>query len=327
MIKPRHNIKLGVFVLSGLLFLVVMLYMIGRNSNMFGKNYVLKARFSNVQGLVPGNNVRFSGIEAGTVKNISILSDTIIEVSMIIDDEMKKVIRKTALASIGTEGLVGNKVLNIIPSGVEGPLAEDGDILPAGGGTSTDAMLKTLSGTNNDIAQIVADLKITVQRINGSKALWALLNDSTIPADLHAAVGNVRKASADAQHLAGNLDDIVSAVKAGEGSVGAMLKDTSFADNLQQAIVSVRSAGEKADLLVAQMDSLIAGIKKDIGDGKGTVNVLLKDSVMAGNLNQSMVNIKEGTAAFNQNMEALKHNFLFRGYFKKQEKKKAKATQ
>ena len=324
MTKPQHNIKLGAFVLAGLLFLVIMLYMIGRNSNMFGKNYVLRARFTNVQGLMPGNNVRFSGIEAGTVKKITILSDTVIEVSMIIDNEMKKVIRSTAWATIGTEGLVGNKVLNITPSGIDGPLAEDGDILRVGGGTDTDAMLKTLAGTNNDIARIAADLKITVQRINNSTALWTLLSDPDIPTELKIAIRNVRHASEDAQHVAGNLDEIVSAVKSGEGSVGAMLKDTSFAENLQHAIVSVRSAGERADALVIQMDSLIAGVKKDISDGTGTLNLLLKDSAMAGNLNQSMQNIKEGTDAFNENMEALKHNFLFRGYFKKQEKKKAK---
>ena len=182
--KPANNVKLGVFVLAGLLFLVLMLYMIGRNSNMFGSTYTLKARFSNAQGLLPGNNVRFSGIEAGTVKKISIVSDTIIEVSMIIDEEMKKVIRSTAVAAIGTEGLVGNKVLNITPSGKPGPLATDGTILPVGDGPDTDAMLKTLSGTNNDIAKIAAELKITVQRINNSPALWALLNDASLPADL-----------------------------------------------------------------------------------------------------------------------------------------------
>ena len=63
-----NNIKLGVFVISGLFFLVLVLYMIGRNSNLFGATYQLKARFSNVQGLVVGNNVRYAGIETGTVK-------------------------------------------------------------------------------------------------------------------------------------------------------------------------------------------------------------------------------------------------------------------
>ena len=89
--------------------------MIGKNRNLFGATYVLKARFENVQGLVAGNNVRFSGIQAGTVKKVKILNDTVIEVTMIIETKMKTIIRKNAIASIGTDGLVGNKVVNIIP--------------------------------------------------------------------------------------------------------------------------------------------------------------------------------------------------------------------
>ena len=80
-----NNVKLGAFALAGLLFLVLLLYMIGKNRSLFGATYILKARFENVQGLVPGNNVRFSGIEAGTVKRIKILNDTTIEVTMAIE--------------------------------------------------------------------------------------------------------------------------------------------------------------------------------------------------------------------------------------------------
>ena len=83
--KPFNNIKLGVFILLGLLFLILLLYMIGRNRNMFGSNFKLKARFENVQGLKAGNNVRFGGIEVGTVKKVNILNDTTMEVIMIVD--------------------------------------------------------------------------------------------------------------------------------------------------------------------------------------------------------------------------------------------------
>jgi len=74
------NMKLGAFVLAGVLCLVLLLFMIGKNMNLFGNTYVLKARFENIQGLVVGNNIRYSGIQTGTVKNIKILNDTVIEV-------------------------------------------------------------------------------------------------------------------------------------------------------------------------------------------------------------------------------------------------------
>ena len=202
------NIKLGAFVLGGLLFLVLLLYMIGKNRNLFGSTYILKARFENVQGLVAGNNVRFSGIQAGTVKRIKILSDTVIEVTMIIDTKMEPIIRKNAIASIGTDGLVGNKVVNIVPAGKPAPLAEEGDILASKKSVNTDEMLQTLYKTNNDIAVIAADLKTTVQQINNSSALWALLNDKSIPQDLRISLANIRSATGKAGNMAENLDAI-----------------------------------------------------------------------------------------------------------------------
>ncbi len=319
-----NNVKLGSFVLGGLLFLVLLLYMIGRNSNLFGSTYVLKARFENIQGLVAGNNVRFSGIHAGTVKKVKILSDTVIEVTMIIETKMQSIIRKNALVSIGTDGLVGNKVVNIVPSHLPGDLAAEGDILPVKKAIATDDMLQTLYKTNNDVAVIAADLKTTVQRINTSSALWGLLNDDAIPRELRAAVANIRSATGKAGNMVNNLDAIVTDVKNGKGSVGALLTDTTFARNLNEAVLKIRSVGEEADALAVEINKMVAGIQQDVNTGKGPVNALLKDSTMVIKLNASLENIQKGTDNFNQNMEALKHNILFRGYFRKQEKQKAK---
>ncbi|MGZ8541726.1 MAG: MlaD family protein [Chitinophagaceae bacterium] len=318
------NVKLGAFVLGGLLFLVLLLYMIGKNRSLFGSTYVLKARFENVQGLVAGNNVRFSGIQAGTVKRVKILSDTVIEVTMTIETKMEPIIRKNAIVSIGTDGLVGNKVVNIIPAGEPGPLAVEGDILATKKSVNTDEMLQTLYKTNNDIAVIAANLKTTVEQINNSSALWALLNDKSIPQDLRISLTNIRQATGKAGNMANNLHDIVMDVKNGKGSVGAILKDTSFAQNLNEAIMKIKDVGEEADSLASEINKVVAGIRQDINNGKGTVNALFKDSAMAMKLNASLDNIQKGTDGFNQNMEALKHNFLLRGYFKKQERQKRK---
>ena len=179
--RAINNVKLGIFVLAGLLFLVLLMYMIGKNRNLFGDTYELKVKFDNVHGLVPGNNVRFSGIEAGTVKKVNILSDTVIEVTMIIKTKMLKIIRKNAIASIATDGLVGNKVINITPSRKPADLAVEGDVLDSKKAIDTDEILETLSKTNNDIAVIASELKTTVLRINNSKALWSLLNDESLP--------------------------------------------------------------------------------------------------------------------------------------------------
>lgn len=324
--KAINNIKLGVFVIAGLLFLVLLLYMIGKNENLFGKTYVLKARFENIQGLVPGNNVRFSGIHAGTVKRVKILSDTVIEVTMIIETKMKNIIRKNAIVSIGTDGLVGNKVINIAPSKEPAPLAVEGDFLVSKKSVDTDDMLQTLFKTNSDVAVIAAELKSTVKRINGSSALWEILKDKSLPQDLRLSVANIRSATGKADNLVNNLSNIVTDVKEGKGSLGILLRDSSFAENLNEAVLKIISVGEEADKLASEISTVVQGINQDLNKGKGTANALLKDSLLVIKLNASLDNIQKGTDGFNQNMEALKHNILLRGYFRKLEKKQKKGN-
>jgi phospholipid/cholesterol/gamma-HCH transport system substrate-binding protein len=320
-----HNIKLGAFVLGGLIFLVLMLYMIGKKQDLFGNTYILKARFENIHGLVPGNNIRFSGIHAGTVKRVKILNDTVIEVTMLIETKMKSIIRKNAVVSIGTDGLVGNKVVNIGPSKQPAPLAEEGDFLSIKKALDTDVMLETLNKTNNDVAVIAAELKLTIQHFNNSSSLWEILNDKTIPKDLRIAVANLRTATGKAGNLVDNFNTVISDVKNGKGSVGALLTDTSFAVNLNDAVMKIKNVGDEADKLAAEISKVVSGIDQDINKGKGVANALLKDSMITIKLNASLDNIQKGTDGFNQNMEALKHNIFFRGYFKKSGKKKTES--
>ena len=322
--KLISNVKLGVFVLAGLLFLVILLYMIGKNRNMFGSNFVLKARFENIQGLVAGNNVKFAGIQAGTVKNINIINDTLIEVEMVIEKRMNKIIHNNAIASIGTEGLVGNKVVNITPVKYAAPLAEENDILPVRKALNTDDILEILNHTNSDVAKIAAGLKITVERINNSNGLWALLSDESIPENLRMSVATIRSTTVKALKMANDLDDIVLSVKNGEGSLGAILKDSALAFNLNDAIGKISKAGDDADLVAIEINKLVKVVGDDVENGKGTINAALKDSMIVKKIAATLDNIQKGTDGFNSNMEALKHSFLFRGYFRKIDKQKKK---
>lgn len=314
-------------MLAGFAFLILLLFMLGKNQNLFGNTYVLKASFDNVQGLLVGNNVRYSGIQVGTVKKIKIVNDTLIEVTMNIENRMLPVIKKNALVSIGTEGFVGNKVVNIIPLREPGPLAEEGDILLSGKTIDTDKMLQTLSKTNDDVAVIVEGLKVTVERINRSSALWTLLDDPSLPKNVRLSIENIKLATVKASHTMDDLATIVEDIKEGKGSVGAVLKDTLYAQNLGDAILKIKSAGNKIDSIAADINEVVLEIKQDVNTGKGPVNALLKDSAIMIKLNTSLDNIQKGTDGFNQSMEALKHNFLLRGYFKKLERKKAKENQ
>lgn len=324
-IKTVNTVKLGVFLMAGLLFLVLLLYMIGKNQHLFGSTYVLKARFENVNGLVPGNNVRVSGIQAGSVKRINFISDTVIEVTMLIDEKMNTIIRQNAVVSIGTDGLVGNKVANITPVRSPAPLAVEGDILASKKSADTDGMLQTLSKTNNDAASIAAELKTMILQINQSKGIWQLLNDESIPDNLKRSGMSIRKATENASQITASLDELVSAVKQGKGSVGALLTDTTLSSELNAAVSRINDVAGQAHTLTMNMNNLISNIDRQLNNQHGTLNALMNDTALTANLKQSMYNIEKATDGLNQNMEALKHNFLFRGYFRKQAKQQNKA--
>lgn len=318
------NVKLGIFVLVGLIMLIFALYMVGKDTNLFSKNYILKVQFDNAKGLMIGNNVRYAGIQVGTVKKINFLNDTTIEVVMLIDEKMKSYIHKKDEVSIGTDGLVGNKILNITHGEDRTALAENDDILVTKKNIDTDEMLEVLNKTNVNIALISEDLKMTVQRLNNSTAFWEILNDKTLPTNLKNTMLNVRNATDKADNLVAELQTVVSDIKNGKGSIGGILRDTAMLVNLNSAVDKIKLVGDNANNLANELNTLTQGVKQDINNGKGTINAVLKDSVLVQKLNQSLNHIEEGTSNFNQNMEALKHNFLFKGYFKKLEKNKKK---
>lgn len=322
--KIINNVKLGIFVVAGLIFLIILLYMIGKNRNMFGFNYVIKARFENVQGLKTGNNVRFAGIDIGTVSNISMINDTIMEVEMSIDNKVKNIIRKNAIVSIGTDGLVGNKVVNIISLKKSAPLAENNDILNTKKTVDTDEMLRTFYKTNNDISIIAQQLKITMKKLNDSNQLWEVINNKNFASNIKSSAYQIKYASAHIDELTKQANIIVKEINEGKGTLGLIIKDTAFSKSILNSVKSINNLSTKANDLSLQLKDLIEEINHDIKNGDGIANKILKDSQIVIKINNSLNNIENGTNGFNQNMEALKHNFLFRGYFKKLEKQNAK---
>ena len=254
-------------------------------------------------------------------QNIQILNDTVIEVVMIVDKKMQAIIRTNALVSIGTDGLVGNKVVNMVPSKVSAPLAKEGAILLVKRAVSPDEMLQTLYTTNNDIAVIAANLKMTVQRINTSNAIWTLLSDPYIPNDLKLSIAKIREATSKAASITNNLDEMIVEVKNGKGLLGMILTDDTLANNFGNVVLKINSVGEQLDTLSGEIRGLVNNFNQDLNKGKGPFNTLLRDSMLSIKLSNSLDNIQQGTDGFNQNMAAIKHSFLLRGYFKKMRKK------
>jgi phospholipid/cholesterol/gamma-HCH transport system substrate-binding protein len=319
--NDKSVVKLGAFVLSALFLLIFALYLIGKSKNLFGSTVEIKTRFKNANGLMVGNNIYFSGLQAGTVKAIQLLDASTVEVTMLIQDRMTTYIHRSATVSIGTEGLIGNKTINITP-GLEPDLPiHDGDLLLAPKAIDRSEMLLALSKTNINVEDISAELSILVHRVNDSKALWSLMNDNSLSPNLNKTLNNIGQASANVSRAAELLKDIVSDVKAGKGAAGTLLADTGFANDLKQAVSKMSVLGDKASGLVDEFSSMAGQVRNDLQDGPGAVHMVLTDSTLAANLILSLHHVERGTEAFDENMEALKHNFLVRGYFRRLAKK------
>jgi phospholipid/cholesterol/gamma-HCH transport system substrate-binding protein len=321
--QKENNIKLGVFVLAGLFIMILTFYIIGKNNNLFGADFKLKVRFTNLNGLTVGSNVMFSGLQAGTVKSTDLINDTTLEVTMQINSKVKAYIHKNALAGIGTEGLMGNKIINITPVSGSSSAVEDGDQLRAQKMVNMDEIIATLSKTNNNVSRISEVLKGTVLRIDSSDIL-KLLNDKSIGVSLKSSLQNIYRATGNADKIMSGINTMVTQLKSGKGTAGLLLTDTAMAANVKEAMIKIKAASTNANNMTIQMNEIVKQLNHDLTNGKGPVHTLLADSVMSINLSKTIDNLQKGTDGFNQNMEALKHNFFFKGYFKDQAKQKKK---
>ncbi len=308
-----QKIRLGLFVIIGLMLFVLAVYFIGDKQQMFGKTNHLKAVFNNVNGLELGNNVRYSGINVGTVRGIEMINDSTIKVDMIIDKTIFSNIRKNAVATISSDGLVGNMIINILPSKGISPSVEPGDEIRSQNRIRADEILNTLSVTSKNTELITIDLlKITNEINRGKGTLGLLINDSIMPKDLKEIMHQTSESVAKLNKLITSLNN--------KDNVIGVLKDSAVANNIKTIVHNLDKSSTEMDEVVANLNTTVLNIK----EGKGAINYLSNDPKLVQKIDSTITNINEASFRLNENMEALKHNFLFRGYFKKQEKAKRK---
>lgn len=314
----KNNIRLGIFVTVGTLLFIFAMYLIGEKQDLFGSNFQLKVVFNNVNGLQKGNNVRYAGIDVGTVKAIEILSDTAILVTMVIEDEVREFIKEDAVAVIGTDGLMGNMLINIRPGSPDSRMVEENDTLATLDRIDSDKMLRRLGQTNTNIEIISDNLLEIIEKINkGQGNAGRLLNDSSLAIEIEQTLVNMRLLSQNLNNISRQVEKSISE---GKGTLGALLTDTLLENDVHRMVEDLSTAGENVKKVTTDLKGMMEKMKEE----EGLVNTLMTDTSLARNLEQSLENIEKGSKGFSENMEALKHNFLFRGYFRKQEKKKEK---
>ena len=314
-----QRLKLGIFITLGTIFFIMAIYYIGNKQNLFGDTFVISSTFKNVNGLQTGNNVRYSGINVGTVNEIIIINDTTVKVNMVIGEEVRKHIKKDAVATISSDGLVGNMLVNIIPGSGGGASVKDDDIIQSYSRQGAEDMLNTLNTTNENIALLTTDLlEITRSIVRGEGVLGALLYDTAVTTNLKSTVANLKASSNQSLELMESLNRTVANLNNGDGLAGLLMEDTVITTQIGRIVADLEATGQQISKVSQDVDSIVT----TINSARGVAGSLVYDSLMANDLKETMSNINEGSALFNENMLALRKNFFFRRYFKKKEKQK-----
>jgi phospholipid/cholesterol/gamma-HCH transport system substrate-binding protein len=188
--------KLGMFVIIGLALFMVTVYFVGKSKNLFVSTFQLKSHFKNVSGLKVGNNVRFSGINVGTVNEIEFVSDTIVVVKLSIRKEVQQFIKTDAMASIGSDGLMGDKVLTISPGTASKQIVKDDGRITSVTAIEMEDLMKSVKVSIDNAGVITEQLaEFTYKMNNGNGALSKLMNDKSFANDVDATMNNMKKAT------------------------------------------------------------------------------------------------------------------------------------
>lgn len=318
------KLYLGFFVILTTILLIIALYLIGSRQNIFGGTFRLSAIFNNVDGLELGNNVRYSGINVGTVKGIEMLNDTTICVDFVVEDKMMEHMKKNAVASVASDGLVGSMVINIVPNSELGLPIQHGDTIHSLPKITTSVMLKTLNKTNENAALLTENLLLITNAMkSGEGTFGLLLNDKETAGDLKQTITNLKIATENTTATINEVKRIISSVDYENSVASVLLSDSISGNNAKSLIVNLDNSSASIDSVINQLNTLITDIKTE----KSAFNYMVKDSTAANEMEATLKNINKGSELLNENLEALKHSFLLKGYFRKQEKKKQKELQ
>jgi phospholipid/cholesterol/gamma-HCH transport system substrate-binding protein len=192
----KFKVRLGLFIAGGLALFVLAIFIIGKQKNLFDTVFRLTTTFTNVSGLQVGNNIRFSGINVGTVDNIEIINDTTVQVDMLIRKSVQQFIKSDCQAAIGSAGIIGDRILVITQGGSEAPVAKNGQKISSKEPVEPDAIMASLQVTADNAAVVSFQLgEILIKLNSGNGTLGRLIQDSTIAENLNQTVVNLRNSS------------------------------------------------------------------------------------------------------------------------------------
>jgi phospholipid/cholesterol/gamma-HCH transport system substrate-binding protein len=281
------KIRLGIFVTVGIAVFIAAIYFIGEKQQLFRSTFRLSGVFEDVAGLQAGNNVRLSGINVGTIENIVMISDTSVRVEILVDEDIRKFIKKDAIAIIGSEGLMGNKILIINPGTGDKKIIENNDVIQTAPPINMDDILISFKSTMENATDITGDLSTITHNIQSGKGtIGRLIMDKSWRENFDSTFANLTEGSARFVTLMDKEKEVD----------GILLELKSTIEN------------------TANITEDLSKITYSLQSGEGTIGRLLMNSSGADNFDSTMVNIKEGTGQLKLLLEKARGSWLLGGF-------------
>jgi phospholipid/cholesterol/gamma-HCH transport system substrate-binding protein len=325
--ETTKKLIVGIFVGACLLLFGIGLFLIGNNIQLFTKSFDAYTDFAKITGIQNGSKVRVAGMDAGTVTRIDVPArpEDKFRVHLRIVEKLHPIVRQDSIASIQTDGLLGNKFLQIDAGTSSAQLAQNGARLPSTEPFDWGDLIDQVNGVVKKVNVILEEVKAPV-----------LLAVAQIEAAAHSADKLIKHATpevngilASANKISANLNEIIDGVQEGQGAVGALFKDKEMAaslhrsvDNVQEATVDVKKVVKKVEDsdIVPEVQKAVKNLQHITAQVKDAVEKFQSDAGEGGvgeNLQRTLADAHEAMSDLSDNTEALKHNFFFRGFFKR----------
>ncbi|MCO6498537.1 MAG: MCE family protein [Chitinophagaceae bacterium] len=311
----------GIFTLVGLAILAVFILTLGSQRKTFTSSITVKSYFSNVNGLQKGNNIWFTGVKVGTIRSVSIIESSKVEVQMYIDKSAKKFIHKDVRAKLSSDGLIGNKIIELYGGTPDLPNIEEGDIIATDTLFSTEALMSTLSENNDNLLGITSNLKIiTDQIVQGKGTLGKIMNDETLTDQINLLAASLNRSAVNIEKLSAAASDYTEKLNKPGTLANDLVSDTTVFANLRDLTERLRVISDSSQIFVNSLNETGKSLNASLDNPNTPLGMMLKDEKAAKQIKGILGNLQTATEKLNEDLEALKSNFLFRRYFKKQAK-------
>lgn len=299
--------KLGMFVVVGILLFIVVIYVIGINRNLFGSNFILNSQFKNVNGLKVGSNARLSGINIGTVSKIEFLSDSLVLVRLLIKDEVQQFIKIDALASIGSDGLVGDKVLIIAPGTNSKSIVSNNGIIASRSSIEIDDIMESAKKSAKNAEVITKQLANFSFKMNDKNGfLSKLLTDIKFSNSIDKTIQNLEFSSNEIAKFTPKINN-------SNGLINKLLVDEDFTKKVDITLTNLQKSS--TDLAV---------FTSKINNDSNVLSKLIDNKRLGNSVDTTITKIEVGAKGVIEIENAAKSNFFLRGYFKKKKRNEDK---